>query len=179
VRSPNASIARAGGLGWLRQALAMPMLVLTLLVPTLAHADTPADVRPVPALSGRVIDQTQTLSAPQADALQAKLARFEQERGTQLVILLVPSTQPEDIASYAQRVGDTWKIGRRDVGDGLLLVVAKNDRTLRIEVAKTLEGAVPDLAASQIIERAIKPAFKAGDFAGGLNQGVDQLIARV
>ncbi len=144
-----------------------------------ARADTSGGVLAVPPLSGHVVDQTQTLSAPQAQALEAKLMAFEQARGTQMVILIVPSTMPEDIAAYAQRVGDAWKIGRREVGDGLLLVVAKQDRRVRIEVAKTLEGAVPDLAASQIIERAIKPAFKAGDYAGGLNQGVDQLIARI
>lgn len=142
-------------------------------------ADTTGDMLPVPPLSGHVIDQSQTLSPDQQQALERKLTAFEQARGTQMVVLLVASTQPEDIAAYAQRVGDTWKIGRREVGDGLLIVVAKQDRRIRIEVAKALEGAVPDLAASQIIERAIKPAFKAGDYAGGLNQGVDQLIARI
>lgn len=142
-------------------------------------ADTTGDVLPVPPLSGHVIDQSQTLSPDQQQALERKLGAFEQARGTQMVVLLVASTQPEDIAAYAQRVGDTWKIGRREVGDGLLIVVAKQDRRIRIEVAKALEGAVPDLAASQIIERAIKPAFKAGDYAGGLNLGVDQLIARI
>lgn len=135
--------------------------------------------QPVPTLSGHVIDQTNTLSPADAQVLEAKLSAFERERGTQLVVLVVPSTQPEDIATYAQRVGDTWKIGRRGVGDGLLLVVARQDRRVRIEVAKALEGAVPDLAASQIIERAIKPAFKAGEYALGINQGVDQLIARI
>lgn len=142
-------------------------------------ADTLGGELPVPPLSGHVIDQSQTLSPEQVQALERKLMAFEQARGTQMVVLLVASTQPEDIAAYAQRVGDTWKIGRRDVGDGLLIVVARQDRRIRIEVAKALEGAVPDLAASQIIERAIKPAFKAGDYAGGLNQGVDQLIARI
>jgi uncharacterized protein len=76
-------------------------------------------------------------------------------------------------------VADSWKIGRRNVGDGLLLVVAKNDRTVRIEVAKALEGAVPDLAARQVIDRAIVPAFRTGDYAGGLNVGLDQLMARI
>jgi uncharacterized protein len=140
---------------------------------------TGTDVSAVPALTGHVIDQTQTLGPSQRQALDDKLVAFERKRGTQLVVLLVPTTQPEDIAAYAQRVGESWKIGRRDVGDGLLLIVAKQDRTVRIEVAKTLEGAVPDLAAKQIIDRAITPAFKAGDFAGGLNQGVDHLMARI
>lgn len=153
---------------------------LALLFSTLAlSAEPTSDVLPVPPLNGHVIDISQTLSAAQAQALDQKLSAFERAHGTQLVILLVPSTQPEDIAAFAQRVGDTWKIGRRDVGDGLLIVVARQDRRIRIEVAKALEGAVPDLAASRIIEQAIKPAFKAGDYAGGLNQGADQLMARI
>lgn len=137
------------------------------------------DVQPVPPQSGRVIDQTASLSAEQRDALDAKLAAFEAASGPQIVILLVPATAPEDIASYAQRVADSWKIGRREVGDGLLLVVAKNERTVRIEVAKALEGAVPDLAARQVIDRALVPAFRNGDYAGGLNAGLDQLMARI
>ena len=137
------------------------------------------DVLPVPALNARVIDQTNTLGEAQRSALEAKLAAFEAEAGTQIVVLMVPTTQPEDIASYAQRVGDTWKIGRRDVGDGLLLVVAKNDRRVFIATAKALEGAVPDLAARQIIERAIVPAFRADNYAGGIDAAVDQLIARI
>jgi uncharacterized protein len=103
----------------------------------------------------------------------------ERELGTQIVVLLVPSTQPEDIAAFAQRVGDQWKIGRRDVGDGLLIVVAKNDRRIRIEVAKALEGAIPDLAARQIITETISPAFKRNDYAGGLNAAIDRIAARV
>ena len=137
------------------------------------------DVLPVPALSGRVIDQTATLSEPQRAALDAKLAAFEAQAGPQIVVLLVTTTAPEDIASYAQRVADTWKIGRREVGDGLLLVVAKNERAVRIEVAKALEGAVPDLAARQVIDRALVPAFRNGDYAGGLNAGLDLLMARI
>jgi uncharacterized protein len=159
--------------------LALPRWLMVLWM-ALAMVGAKADgVLPVPALSGHVIDQTGTLSSSQARGLEDKLGAFEQAHGTQMVVLMVPSTLPEDIAAYAHRVGDTWKIGRRDVGDGLLLIVAKQDRRVRIEVAKALEGAVPDLAASRIIEQAIKPAFKAGDFAGGLNQGVDQLIARI
>lgn len=150
------------------------VLALCALAPAAAQ-----DVLPVPALSGRVIDQTATLSEPQRAALDAKLAAFEAQAGPQIVLLLVPATAPEDIASYAQRVADTWKIGRRDVGDGVLVVVAKNDRRVRIEVAKALEGAIPDLAARQIIDQAVRPAFRADDYAGGLNQAVDRLIARI
>ena len=137
------------------------------------------DVLPVPALSGRVVDQTGTLSAAQSAALDAKLAAFEARSGPQIVLLLVPGTAPEDITSYAQRVADTWKIGRRDVGDGVLLVVAKGERKVRIEVAKSLEGAIPDLAARQIIDSAIRPAFRADDYAGGLNAAVDRLMQRI
>jgi len=137
------------------------------------------DVLPVPPLTAPVIDQTATLDEAQRAALIAKLAAVEQQTGSQIVVLMVPSTLPEDIASYSQRVGDSWKIGRRDIGDGLLIVVAKNDRRVRIEVAKALEGAVPDLAAKRIIDAQITPAFRAGDYAGGLSAAVDQLAARI
>ncbi len=137
------------------------------------------EVQPVPRLSARVIDQTGTLDAPQQVALNAKLELFEQQSGSQVVVLLVPSTLPEDIAAYSQRVADTWKIGRRGIGDGLLIVVAKGDRRVRIEVAKTLEGAIPDLAAQRIIDAQITPAFRAGNYAGGLNAAVDQLAALI
>ena len=153
---------------------------LTALLLALVAAPAAAqDVQSVPALSGRVIDATGTLSAAQVQALDSHLATVERERGSQIVVLVVASTQPEDIAAYAQRVADAWKIGRRQVGDGVLIVVAKNDRRVRIEVAKALEGAIPDLAASRIISQAITPAFKRGDFAGGLSAGVDGLAARI
>lgn len=161
---------------WLSLLLALVAIVLSVWSGGRAHAQ---DVQPVPALSGRVIDQTSTLTEAQRQALERKLAAFEQEAGPQMVVLMVPSTAPEDIAAYAQRVGDQWKIGRRDVGDGLLIVVAKQDRRINIQTAKALEGAVPDLAARQIIERDITPAFRAGDYAGGLNRAVDSLQARI
>jgi len=134
---------------------------------------------PVPALTARVIDQTGTLDAAQRSGLETKLAAFEQRKGSQIVVLMVPTTQPEDIASYAQRVGDAWKIGRKDEGDGLLVIVAKDDRKMRIATAKALEGAVPDLAAVRIIDEEMKPRFRNNDFAGGLNAAVDRLIGLV
>ncbi|MFO1218882.1 MAG: TPM domain-containing protein [Burkholderiaceae bacterium] len=137
------------------------------------------DVLPVPALSGRVIDQTATLDAAQRQAMEQHLATMERELGSQIVVLVVATTQPEDIAAYAQRVADQWKIGRRAVGDGVLIVVAKNDRRIRIEVAKALEGAIPDLAARQIITETITPAFKRNDYAGGLNAAIDRIGARI
>ncbi len=134
---------------------------------------------PIPPLTARVIDQTGTLDAATAAQLEAKLAAFEREKGSQIVVLLLPSTQPEDIESYTQRLGDAWKIGRKEVGDGLLLVVAKNDRRVRIATAKTLEGAIPDLAAKRIIDEVITPAFKRGDFAGGLNLATDRVMGLI
>lgn len=136
-------------------------------------------VLPVPALQARVMDQTQTLSPQALSALEQKLAAFEQAKGTQIVVLMVPTTAPEDITDFTQRLGDAWKIGRRDVGDGVLFVIAKDDRRLRIAPAKALEGAIPDLMAKRIIDQAVTPAFKRGDFAGGIEAGVDQILALV
>lgn len=136
-------------------------------------------VLPVPALSARVIDQTATLDVPSRDAIEAKLAAFEQSKGAQVVVLMVPTTGPEDIADYTQRIGDAWKIGRRDVGDGVLFVIAKNDRRLRIATTKTLEGAIPDLMAKRIIDEAVTPAFKQGNFAAGITAGIDQILTLV
>ena len=162
---------------WPRQlALLLAGLLAVVLASTALRAQ---DVLPVPPLSGRVVDQTGTLSAAQSQGLTAKLAAFEAASGPQIVVLMVPTTQPEDIAAYAQRIGDAWKIGRREIGDGLLIVVAKGDRKINIQTAKALEGAIPDLAARQIIDSAIRPAFRADDYAGGLNAAVDQLIARI
>lgn len=127
----------------------------------------------------RVVDLAALLDAAQRQTLEDRLARLEAERGAQVVVLIVRTTQPEDIASFAQRTGERWKIGRRDVGDGLLLVVALDDRRVNLQVAKSLEGAVPDLAARQIIDRSITPAFRAGDYAGGLLRAVDALDRRI
>ncbi len=133
----------------------------------------------VPALTGHVIDSTGTLAVAQRDALDARLSEFEKTSGSQVVVLLVPSTQPEDIAAYANRVANSWKIGRKTIGDGLLLIVAVQDRKLRIEVAKTLEGAIPDLAAKRIIDEAITPRFKQGDYAGGIDVGVTRIMGLI
>ena len=160
----------------IRRALAAVLLAAT------AWAGLPAlaqGLLPVPALTARVIDQTGTLDASQRAALEARLAAFEQRKGSQIVVLMVPTTAPEDIASYTQRVGDSWKIGRKEVGDGMLVVVAKDDRKMRIATAKALEGAVPDLAASRIIDEEMKPRFRNGDFAGGLNAAVGRLVGLV
>lgn len=160
----------------IRRALA------AIFIAALAWAGLPAlaqGLLSIPTLTARVIDQTGTLDAAQRSGLETKLAAFEQRKGSQIVVLMVPTTAPEDIASYAQRVGDAWKIGRKGVGDGLLVIVAKDDRKMRIATAKTLEGAVPDLAAVRIIDEEMKPRFRNNDFAGGLNAAVDRLIGLV
>lgn len=131
-------------------------------------------LQPVPALSDRVIDQAGVLGSSRA-ALVEQLARIERETGAQLVVLTVATTQPEDITAYAHRVADQWKIGRREIGDGLLIVVAVQDRRMRIEVARTLEGAVPDVVAGRIIRERMAPAFRQGDYAGGIAAAVSQI----
>jgi uncharacterized protein len=163
----------------LRTRFAAWVLVLQALALAWPVGALAQDVLPVPALSARVIDQTATLAPAQAAALEGQLAALEASHGAQVVVLMVTSTQPEDIAAYAQRVGDTWKIGRKGVGDGLLIVVAKGDRRVNIQTAKTLEGAVPDLAARQIIEQTLRPAFRADDYAGGLSRAVTQITQRI
>ncbi|SDI31912.1 YgcG family protein [Variovorax sp. OV700] len=165
-------------LALIRRALAA-VLLAAMAWAGLATTVWAQDLLPVPTLTSRVIDQTQTLAESERADLEAKLAAFEQRKGSQIVVLMVATTQPEDIASYANRVGNAWKIGRKEVGDGILVIVAKNDRKMRIEVAKTLEGAVPDLAAIRIIDEEMKPRFRNNDFAGGLNAAVARLIGLV
>ena len=159
------------------QALAALFFIAVSAFPASAQAQ--AALRAVPALTAHVIDQTGTLSSSQRQALEAQLAAIEQQHGAQVVVLMVPATAPEDIAAFANRVGNTWKIGRRDVGDGVLLIVAKDERRMRIEVAKALEGAIPDIAAARIIDETMKPRFRSGDFAGGLQAAIEQLGARI
>ena len=154
-------------------------LIAILLIAFSALAAHAQQLVPVPPLTARVVDTSGTLDEAQKATLEAKLSALEQDKGAQVVVLVVPTTAPEDIAAFANRVGNTWKIGRKDVGDGLILLVAVQDRRVRIEVAKTLEGAVPDIAASHIINEAITPHFRNGDYAGGLNAGVDRIGALV
>lgn len=118
------------------------------------------DVLPVPALTARVIDQTGTLSPEQIQSLSSRLAALGQEKGSQVVILMVPSTAPEDIAAYANRVASQWKLGRKNVGDGALIIVALKERRMRIEVARALEGALPDILVKRIIDQHMAPRFR-------------------
>ncbi|WP_375415196.1 TPM domain-containing protein [uncultured Bradyrhizobium sp.] len=130
----------------------------------------------VPPLTGRVVDKTATLSSSDVASLDQTLKAFEARKGSQLAVLIVPTTQPEAIEQYSLRVAETWKIGRKKIDDGAILVVAKDDRKLRIEVGYGLEGALTDVTARRIIDEVITPKFRGGDFAGGISAGVDRII---
>ncbi len=134
-----------------------------------------ADVA-VPPLSGRVVDQTGTLSSGDIAALTQTLKSLEARKGSQVAVLIVPTTEPETIEQYSIRVAEAWKIGRKKIDDGALLVVAKNDRHLRIEVGYGLEGSLTDATTKRIIDEDITPKFKAGDFAGGITAGINRMI---
>ena len=157
-----------------RRPLAGPLagwLALALLLPLGALAQVA-----VPPLVGHVTDLTATLSAPQQAALEQTLSAFEARKGSQLAVLLVPTTAPEEIEQYALRVAEQWKLGRAKVDDGAILVVAKNDRTLRLEVGYGLEGALSDITSKRIVSDTIVPRFKQGDYYGGIDAGVAQII---
>ena len=134
---------------------------------------------PVPDYRAHVTDTARALADADRAALERQLANFETQRGTQIGVLIVPSTAPEDIADYSQRVADTWKLGRAGVGDGLLIVVAVQDRRVRIAPFKALEGAIPDVLAKRIIDQQMVPAFRRGDYAGGLRDALAQLQAHI
>ena len=130
----------------------------------------------IPDLSHPVTDLTATLNSEQSAALENKLAAFESKKGSQIAVLIVPTTQPEDIAQYGIRVAEAWKIGRKNVDDGVIFIVAKDDRKLRLEVGYGLEGAIPDAIAKRVIAETITPFFKKDDYAGGIDAGVNQLM---
>lgn len=134
---------------------------------------------PIPGLKARVNDLTASLAPAQAAELEARLAAFEARKGSQVVVLLLPTTQPETIEQFGIRLMDAWKIGRKGTDDGVILIVAKNDRRLRIEVGYGLEGVLNDATAKRIIDETITPRFKAGDLPGGIVAGVDAILATV
>lgn len=160
--------------------MAFPALPRALLAAALLFAPPYAAAQiPVPPLITRVTDLTATLTADQHAELSAKLEAFETRKGSQVAVLLVPTTQPETVEQYATRVFDQWKLGRKGVDDGALLVIAKNDRRLRIEVGYGLEGVIPDAIAKRVIDEEIVPLFKQGNFHGGISAGADRLIKLV
>ena len=133
----------------------------------------------IPPLNARVTDLTGTLSQGDIQSLTSRLAALENTKGSQVAVLIVPTTGPETIEGYSIRVVEKWKLGRQNVDDGVLLIVAKDDRKLRIEVGYGLEGSIPDAKANRIIDEFIVPAFKQGDFAGGINAGVDRIAGLI
>ncbi|HET9475825.1 MAG TPA: TPM domain-containing protein, partial [Steroidobacteraceae bacterium] len=131
---------------------------------------------PLPKFEALVTDLTGTLTAQQQAALDEKLTSYQARKGAQIAVLMLPSTQPEDIAQFGIRLAEEWKVGREAPDDGVILLVAKNDRAMRIEVGRGLEGALTDAYASRIINDTIAPMFRQGDYYGGINAGLDQLI---
>ena len=148
-----------------------PRFALLIAAPLLLAA-----LQPIPPLAARVTDLTGTLTAAEQSQLETKLADFEAKKGAQIAVLIVASTAPEEIEQYSIRVVDAWKLGREKPDDGALLLIAKDDRVLRIEVGRGLEGALTDLASKRIIADTITPYFRQGDFAGGIDAGVEQMI---
>jgi uncharacterized protein len=134
---------------------------------------------PVPPLEGRVTDLTATLAPDQRTALETRLASLEAEKGSQIAVLLVPTTQPETIEQYAIRVVDAWKLGRKGIDDGVLVLLARQDRAARIEVGRGLEGVIPDAIANRVVEDVMIPYFKRGDFYGGLSAGAERIIGLI
>lgn len=159
---------------WL--ALCCLLALVLALVPMAGQAQ---NLVPVPALQALVTDQTATLSAEQRAGLEARLRAFEERKGSQLAVLMVETTQPEAIEPYALRVVEQWKLGRKKVDDGVLLLVAKQDRAVRIEVGYGLEGVLNDAISKRIISEIIVPRFKQGDYFGGIDRGIEQMIKLV
>src|ERR1700687_1558509 len=163
--------SRCAGLAAAMNAARASLLALMLCWAFAAFADVA-----VPPLSGRVVDQTGTLSRADLVSLTQTLKNLEMRKGSQVAVLIVPTTAPETIEQYSIRVAEAWKIGRKKIDDGALLVVAKDDRKLRIEVGYGLEGSLNDVTAKRIIDEVITPKFRSGDFAGGISAGVKRII---
>jgi uncharacterized protein len=176
-------IASAAALSQLRRAFALALVAIVTSSIGWAQPsgwETGSDgLAPIPKLTARVTDETNTLSAAERQALEAKLADWEQRTSNQLVVLLIPSTKPEPIEAYSIRVAEAWKIGRKGQDNGALFVVAKDDRKMRIEVGYGFEGVLTDVTSRRIIAEDVAPLFRQNRFAAGINAGVDRIIAVV
>jgi uncharacterized protein len=146
------------------------------LAPLVAGA---AETVPVPRLTGRVVDLSGTLDRAQQEAIAAKLAAFERSKGSQVAVLLVPTIGTETIEEFATRVTDDWKLGRAGVDDGVLFVIAKQERRMRIQTGRGVQGVLTDALSRRIIAERVTPRFRAGDFAGGIHDGVDAIIKAI
>ncbi len=129
----------------------------------------------IPTLNSRVTDLTKTLTAEQATHIDEKLAALEKNKGSQVTVLIIPTTKPEDIEGFSFRVVNKWKVGRENIDDGVLLTIAKNDHKMRIEVGDGLEGIITDVSAGRIIKEYIAPEFRQGRFYEGILAGVRQI----
>ena len=154
----------------------LAQFIFAFLLTSVLHSLWGQDLAPLPALSHRVTDQAGLLTSPQKRALEGILKGFERKKGAQLVLVIVPTTQPEDIASYSIRLAEAWKIGRKDIDDGAILLIAKNDRKLRIEVGYGLEGVLTDIISRRIIDDIITPYFKKGAFYEGIQSGLGAIM---
>jgi uncharacterized protein len=160
---------------WIPAFAGMTMVWLVALLGANAVFAAEGDPQPIPPLTARVTDLTNTLTAEQKQTLESQLAALEQRKGAQVAILMLATTRPEDIAQYSIRVFDAWKLGRKNIDDGVLVIVAKDDHAVRIEPARGLEAAIPDAAAARIIREYIAPRFRANDFFGGLEDATGAL----
>jgi uncharacterized protein len=159
-----------------RAALALTLLLGISVAAFAQGAAADAGLQPIPKLTARITDTTGTLTAEQQAALDQKLAAFEAAKGSQLAVLIVPTTQPEEIEQYSIRAVEQWKLGRKKVDDGALLLVAKGDHHVRIEVGYGLEGVLTDALSNRIIDETIKPAFRQGNFYGGIDGALEQMM---
>jgi uncharacterized protein len=153
--------------------LALPALLLLM-----SGSGARAEVA-IPPLHSPVTDLTGTLTPEQSATLEQQLRAFEAKKGSQIAVLIVPTTQPETIQQYSFRVAEAWKLGRRGVNDGVLLAIAKDDRAVWIQVGYGLEGALPDVLANRIVEQVIRPRFRSGDFFGGIREAIERMIALI
>jgi len=168
---------RPSGAGWIPAFAGMTLFGVLISLASLAA--TPTDPIPVPKLTARVIDQTGTLTAQEREALEAKLRAFEEARGSQVAVLIVPSIGPEVIEEFAGRVTDEWKLGRKGVDDGVLFAIAKQERKLRIHTGRGVQGTLTDALSKRIVADIVAPRFRTGDFAGGINAGVDSIMKAI
>ena len=145
----------------------------------LAGFATALDLAPIPPLANRVTDATGTLTESDKADLESFLAAVEAQKGTQIAVLIVPTTQPEALEQYSLRVVEAWKLGRKKVDDGFLFLIAKNDRAMRFEVGYGLEGALPDALCKRIIDEIVTPSFRSGDFPGGIHAGLEAAVKAI
>ena len=157
----------------------LPEILLTLLAFFMSFFTLGQDIQSLPKLNARVTDLTGTLNVQQSSALEIKLAKYEQTKGSQIAVVIIPTTEPEEIEQYGIRLAEKWKIGREKIDDGVILIVAKEDRKLKIEVGYGLEGAVPDAYAKRIIENVILPDFRQGQFYTGIDNGVNTIMSLI